>query len=79
MDYLMPVMDDFEASRKIRDSDSKVLNRSIPIVAMTASTMETDRERCLAAGMNDFLSIDKFKQTLLNRLPKPETKKIEPG
>jgi PAS domain S-box-containing protein len=78
MDCLMPVMDGFEASRRIRDPDSKVLNRSIPIVAMTASTMEADREICLAAGMNDFLSkpveVDKFKQTLLNWLPKPETR-----
>jgi len=78
MDCLMPVMDGFEASRRIRDSDSKVLNRSIPIIAMTASTMEEDREKCLAAGMNDFLSkpveVDKLQQTLLRWLPKTESK-----
>ncbi|MEH6448220.1 MAG: ATP-binding protein [Oleispira sp.] len=82
MDCLMPVMDGFEASRRIRDADSKVLNRSIPIISMTASTMEDDREKCLAAGMNDFLSkpveVDKLQQTLLSWLPKTESKKIEP-
>ena len=80
MDCLMPVMDGLEASRRIRDSDSKVLNRSIPIIAMTASTMAEDREKCLAAGMNDFLSkpveVDKLQQTLLSWLPKTESKKI---
>ena len=80
MDCLMPVMDGFEASRRIRDADSKVLNRSIPIIAMTASTMEQDREKCLAAGMNDFLSkpveVDKLQQALLRWLPKTESNKI---
>jgi PAS domain S-box-containing protein len=80
MDCLMPVMDGFEASRRIRDTASKVLNRSIPIIAMTASTMEPDREKCLAAGMNDFLSkpvdVDKLQQTLLSWLPKTESNKI---
>ena len=81
MDCLMPVMDGLEASRRIRDADSKVLNRSIPIIAVTASTMAQDREKCLAAGMNDFLSkpieVDKLQQTLLSWLPKTESKKIE--
>ncbi|WP_166425459.1 response regulator [Paraglaciecola sp. 20A4] len=56
MDCQMPVMDGFEASRCIRDPQSKVLNKDIPIVAMTANTMQGDRAKCLAAGMNDFIS-----------------------
>jgi signal transduction histidine kinase/PleD family two-component response regulator len=56
MDCQMPVMDGYETTQKIRLPDSKVLNRDIPIIAMTANTMEGDRDKCLAAGMNDFIS-----------------------
>ncbi|MFT6896651.1 MAG: two-component system sensor histidine kinase/response regulator [Paraglaciecola sp.] len=56
MDCQMPVMDGFDASRNIRDPQSKVRNRAVPIIAMTANTMEGDREKCITAGMNDFIS-----------------------
>ena len=51
MDMCMPVMGGVEASLKIR-----ALGCSVPIVAMTANALETDREECLAAGMDGFLS-----------------------
>ena len=51
MDCQMPVMDGFEATRKIRQSGNK-----IPIVALTANAQNTDRDACLEVGMNDFLS-----------------------
>ncbi len=54
MDCQMPVMDGFEATRAIRALDGDV-NR-IPIVAMTANAMKEDRQRCLDAGMNDYLA-----------------------
>jgi CheY-like chemotaxis protein/two-component sensor histidine kinase len=56
MDCQMPEMDGFEATRLIRREESKVLDCNIPISAMTASAMKGDKERCLQAGMNDFIA-----------------------
>lgn len=56
MDCQMPEMDGFEASRLIRDPASGVINPYIPIIAMTASAMAGDREKCLEAGMNDYVT-----------------------
>jgi CheY-like chemotaxis protein len=49
-------MDGLEATEKIRNDDSNVLNHEIPIIAMTAHAMKGDREKCLNAGMNDYTS-----------------------
>ncbi|MBF0211815.1 MAG: response regulator [Desulfamplus sp.] len=56
MDIQMPEMDGIEATIQIRNPESLVLNHDIPIIAMTANAMERDRQRCLDAGMNDYIS-----------------------
>jgi HPt (histidine-containing phosphotransfer) domain-containing protein len=56
MDVHMPEMDGYEATRQIRNLQSSVLNHRIPIIAMTANAMRGDRDKCLAAGMSDYVS-----------------------
>jgi PAS domain S-box-containing protein len=56
MDCLMPEMDGYTATGKIRNGASGARNKDIPIIAMTAGAMEGDREKCLKAGMNDYIS-----------------------
>ncbi|MDD4653060.1 MAG: PAS domain S-box protein [Methanothrix sp.] len=56
MDCHMPEIDGFEATRAIRQEESKAQNPGIPIIAMTAATMQGDREKCIQAGMNEFIA-----------------------
>ncbi len=56
MDVQMPEMDGFEATKTIRNPDSKVRNHNIPVIAMTAHAMKEDRQRCLDHGMDDYMS-----------------------
>ncbi len=80
MDCQMPVMDGFEASRLIRDPKSRVLDPKVKVIAMTANAMQGDRERCLEAGMDDYISKpvdqEKLEQVLIKYL---ESKRIERG
>jgi CheY-like chemotaxis protein/HPt (histidine-containing phosphotransfer) domain-containing protein len=70
MDVRMPVMDGFEATRQIRSLRSAALDHNVPVIAMTANAMQGDREKCLAAGMNDFVSKPVSKKALRCALAK---------
>ncbi|MCD4775867.1 MAG: response regulator [Candidatus Aegiribacteria sp.] len=70
MDVQMPEMDGFEATRCIRDPKTSALNGKIPIIAMTAHAMHGDREKCLKAGMDDYVSKPVSIQALADVLDK---------
>ncbi len=70
MDCQMPIKDGYIATHEIRSPGSGVSNPQIPIIAMTAHAMAGDREKCLAAGMNDYLTKPVEPQRLSDLLDK---------
>ena len=56
MDGQMPLMDGLEAAKTIRDAEEKSYMKRVPIIAFTADAMKGDRERFLAAGMDDYIA-----------------------
>jgi len=56
MDCEMPEMDGYEATRRIRDPQTGVRDPQIPVIAFTADAVSGDREKCVEAGMNDYLA-----------------------
>lgn len=77
MDCQMPVLDGFGATEKIRNIEKNTPDTHIPIVALTANAMEGDRERCLNAGMDDYLSkpvnMKQLLETLSQWIPQEES------
>jgi signal transduction histidine kinase/ligand-binding sensor domain-containing protein/DNA-binding response OmpR family regulator len=74
MDVQMPVMDGLETTRAIREREEKT-GEHLPIVAMTAHAMKGDRERCLSAGMDDYVSKPIQTAELLRTLRRAASKK----
>jgi signal transduction histidine kinase/ActR/RegA family two-component response regulator len=68
MDVQMPELDGFEATRVIREPTSDVLDHTVPVVAMTAHALKGDRERCLQAGMNDYVAKPISRASLIRAL-----------
>lgn len=56
MDIRMPGIDGLEATRRIRDPRSAVLNHAVPVIALTATVLESEKKLCLDAGMNGFVT-----------------------
>ncbi len=73
MDCQMPVMDGYQAARIIRENEHP--NQHISIVAMTGNVMEGDKEKCIAAGMDDYVAkpirMSSLKESLCKWLPQP--------
>ncbi len=69
MDVQMPEIDGIEATRLIR-TDNRITNPRVPIVAMTAHAMKEDREMCLQAGMDDYISKPVSAEEILEKLEK---------
>jgi CheY-like chemotaxis protein/HPt (histidine-containing phosphotransfer) domain-containing protein len=76
MDVQMPEMDGYEATRHIRDPKSKVLNHNIPIIATTANALTGDAEKCIAAGMSDYISKPLDSKILATVVEKWITRKV---
>ncbi len=68
MDVQMPVIDGLEATRRIRQRETPVLDPAVPIIAMTAHVMRGDQEKCLEVGMNDYVSKPLNPRTLIETL-----------
>lgn len=67
MDVQMPEFDGFDATRAIREAEANT-GRHTPIIALTALAMDGDKERCLAGGMDDYISKPYNLQTLKETL-----------
>ncbi|MCC5815634.1 MAG: response regulator, partial [Leptospira sp.] len=70
MDIQMPIMDGFEATKWIRGNFDDNTKRDVPIIALTAHAMAGDKEKCLAIGMNDYITKPITIESIMNVLQK---------
>jgi len=68
MDCQMPLMSGYELTKEIRNANAGYSNIDIPIIAMTANVMQSDKDKCLSSGMNDHLAKPIDKELLLKKL-----------
>jgi two-component system, sensor histidine kinase and response regulator len=70
MDCQMPVMDGYEATYEIRNPDSKVTDHGVPVIALTGHVLDGDMEKCIQAGMDDYLAKPVKPQELASMIEK---------
>ena len=79
MDCQMPDMDGYEATRQLRRSQGIYRNSAIPVIALTAHVMSNDRAKCIAAGMDGYVSKPIDKQALQNAIAKALDRSLSPA
>jgi len=79
MDCQMPEMDGYEATRQLRRSQGIYRNSAIPIIALTAHVMASDRAKCIAAGMDGYVSKPINKLALQNAIAKALDRRLSPA
>lgn len=77
MDVQMPVMDGFEATKRMRKFEKENQREPLPIIALTADAMVGDREKCIAAGMSDYINKPFKESEIAQALEKWVTEKSE--
>ncbi len=78
MDCQMPVLDGLEATRRLRAGSSPALNPRIPVIAMTANAMEGDKQACVAAGMDGYVSKPVVAGDLLQAIDRAMASEVSP-
>ena len=68
MDCQMPELDGYQATQAIRSGEAGQNNVELPIIAMTANAMQGDKQKCLSAGMNDYITKPIVEQEVIDKL-----------